>query len=202
MRQLLASARYIMFLPALSNVLAALVLMIYSAKQTLFVILELLSKTLTVGKVPKVTLFKTAISFIEIVDIMLLATVILICGLGLYELFIGGLKLPSWLSIRNLDDLKEKLIKSVIAVIAVQFLVAVVHNDSNLLSYGAAISMVTVALAVFTNLSHSAKKKLQAEDEVYKTEKVIKHVLHRHQDSAEHLQNITSINPQSDRRAS
>lgn len=76
MRQLLASARYIMFLPALSNVLAALVLMIYSAKQTLFIILELLSKTITVGKVPKVTLFKTAISFIEIVDIMLLATVI------------------------------------------------------------------------------------------------------------------------------
>lgn len=202
MRQLLASARYIMFLPALSNVLAALVLMIYSAKQILFVILELLSTTLTVGKVPKETLFKTAISFIEIVDMMLLATVILICGLGLYELFIGGLKLPSWLSIRNLDDLKEKLIKAVIAVIAVQFLVAVVHNDGNLLSYGAAISMVTIALAVFTNLSHSSKKKHQAEDEVYKTEKIVKNVLHRFQDSVEQPQNVTSIHTQSNHRAS
>ncbi|WP_017318147.1 YqhA family protein [Mastigocladopsis repens] len=199
MRQVLSSAKYIMLLPALSNVLAACVLIIYSAIHTLTTIVELLSKSLT-GKIHKAMIFKTAISFIEIVDIMLLATVILISGLGLYELFIGNLKLPNWLLIRNLDDLKEKLIKAVVAVIAVQFLVAVVNNDPNLLSYGTAVSIVIIALTIFTNFSPSKlNKNYQTENYDSKLEKMVEDVKDRFIESLNQPKNITLVPRESPR---
>lgn len=44
-------------------------------------------------------------------------------GLGLYRLFVDPeLPLPAWLKIRDLDDLKNNLVSSVIAVLSVLFL--------------------------------------------------------------------------------
>ena len=58
-----------------------------------------------------------AVTFIEVIDILLLGTVFYITALGLYELFIDDqLPTPAWLHITQLDDLKYKLI-GVIAVI-------------------------------------------------------------------------------------
>ncbi|RAL69003.1 hypothetical protein C1G87_1490 [Dehalococcoides mccartyi] len=62
------------------------------------------------------------IPFIELMDIFLIATVLLIFALGIYELFIGKLSLPEWLIIRNLHDLKVKLSSLVIMVMGIIFL--------------------------------------------------------------------------------
>ncbi|OKH23139.1 YqhA family protein [Chroogloeocystis siderophila] len=89
---------------------------------------------------------------------MLLATVILVICLGLDELFISQLNLPSWLLIGNLGDLQDNLIGTVVAVIFILFLGAVVNNIPNLLPFGASVALVIVALAIFTNWVPNLKK--------------------------------------------
>jgi uncharacterized membrane protein YqhA len=60
--------------------------------------------------------------FIEIFDLFLLGTVMLVMALSLYELFIDAdVKVASWLHIHTFDDLKTNLVSVVIAVMAVTF---------------------------------------------------------------------------------
>jgi len=95
---------------------------------------------------------KTVVSFIEVADIFLLAIVLYIMALGLYELFIDGdLPLPEWLVIRSLEDLKEKLVGVVVVVLAVFFLGRVIESESPLeiLYLGVGIAVVIAALAYF-----------------------------------------------------
>ncbi|WP_143167817.1 hypothetical protein [Chroogloeocystis siderophila] len=63
MRRLLSSSKYIMILPALSNVLVALVLMIYCTIQTLAAFINLLQRSFS-GGLSKTVVFDAAISFL------------------------------------------------------------------------------------------------------------------------------------------
>ena len=99
------------------------------------------------------------LAFIEVVDEYLLATVIYIISAGLYELFIDpNIKMPHWLEINNLDDLKKKLIDVVVVVMAVLFLGQLVTWDGtrDLLGYGVATGLVIAALTFFR--VHKTKK--------------------------------------------
>jgi uncharacterized membrane protein YqhA len=101
-----------------------------------------------------------AITSIEIVDLLLIATVLYLVATGLYELFIERLSLPEWISIRSLSDLKNKLISVVVVVLGVTFLVRVVNWDGseNLLPFGGAIAAVIIALTAFNLVEANAKK--------------------------------------------
>src|SRR5512136_329803 len=57
-------------------------------------------------------------TFIEIIDVFLVATVFYILALGLYELFIAKAPLPGWLRICNLDDLKSDVLGMMIIGLA------------------------------------------------------------------------------------
>ena len=75
--------------------------------------------------------------------------VLYIVALGLYDLFIDDkLPMPSWLVIRDIDDLKEKLIGVVIVLLAVTFLSNVVtwNGNPNIVALGAAIGLVLLGL--------------------------------------------------------
>jgi len=92
------------------------------------------------------------LEFIEIADVFLLATVLYVMALGLYELFVdSGLVLPSWLVIRTLDDLKEKLVGVVVVVMAVLFLGMVISGGEGiaLMYRGIGIASVIVSLGYF-----------------------------------------------------
>lgn len=94
------------------------------------------------------------VGFIEVADIFLLAVVLYIMSVGLYELFIDdNLPLPAWLVIHNLEDLKEKLVGVVIVVLAVFFLGRVIESEHPLdvLYLGGGISAVIASLAYFTS---------------------------------------------------
>jgi uncharacterized membrane protein YqhA len=83
---------------------------------------------------------------------LLLGTVLLVIGYGLYELFVdSGIKVPAWLHIRDLDDLKSKLIGVVVAIIAVIFVGVLVDASraADVLSYGAGAGALVVGLAIF-----------------------------------------------------
>jgi uncharacterized membrane protein YqhA len=95
----------------------------------------------------------TVVAILTAVDTFLLATVLLVIGYGLYELFVDSeVKLPEWLEIRSLDDLKTKLIGVIVAVLAVVFLGALVdRSDANsVMLLGAGVGAVVVGLAAFT----------------------------------------------------
>ncbi len=154
MQRFISASRYLIVIPALGSFVAAAALLLYGAVE----IAHLLGETVAVGVSSKGAK-ALALALIEIVDLFLLGTVFYIIALGLYELFIDDrVPLPAWLSIQNLDDLKNKLTGVVILVMAVLFLGQVVTWDGqrDLLGYGGAIALVIAALTYF--LSQQGKK--------------------------------------------
>jgi len=69
-------------------------------------------------------------------------------------------RLPDWLTIKTLDDLKDKLVAVVIVVLGVLFLGQVVSWDGerDLLGFGASIALVVAALTYFLTAKSYDKK--------------------------------------------
>ena len=90
---------------------------------------------------------------------ILISAALLIIGIGLYALFVGRVeRLPHWLDITSLDDLKDKLISVIVAVLAVNFFTRVVEwQGDNILYLGGAIGIVIASLALFSYV-HTGKK--------------------------------------------
>jgi len=88
------------------------------------------------------------VDLLEVIDTYLLGTVALILGVGIVELFITPLRLPAWLVIDDLGDLKSKVIDGVILVAAVKFLEQLVISKDALdvLYYGLAVAVVSAVL--------------------------------------------------------
>ena len=109
-----------------------------------------------------VPLKESVVTILTAVDTLLLATVLLVIGYGLYELFVDtNVQLPPWLEIRSLDDLKAKLIGVVVAIIAVVFLGELVDasdpNDVMLIGIGS--GAVVIGLAGFTFATRKESKR-------------------------------------------
>lgn len=156
MRRFISASRYLIIVPSIGSFIAATVLIAFGSIE----IAQLIGESVTHGVDGK-GIKVLALHFIEVVDLFLLATVLYIIALGLYELFVDdSLELPSWLEIHNLDDLKNKLTGVVILVMGVLFLGQVVTWDGkrDLLPYGAAIALVIAALTYFLSQQHAKKK--------------------------------------------
>jgi uncharacterized membrane protein YqhA len=103
----------------------------------------------------------TIVDVLTAVDAILLGTVLLVIGYGLYELFIDTqIKVPPWLRIRDLDDLKSKLIGVVVAIIAVVFVGVFVDTNraSDIMSYGLGAGALVAGLAVFAFATQKSPK--------------------------------------------
>jgi uncharacterized membrane protein YqhA len=156
LRPVLRSSRFLVLAAVLGALAAACALFAYGVAETVVVIGDAVSK----GEVSSKGAKALTLAFIEIVDLFLLGTVLLMISLGLYELFIdSNLELPEWLHIRTFDDLKHKLVGVVIVVLAVLFLGFVVSWDGSkdLLPIGAAIAMVIAALSYFLSTVKGGK---------------------------------------------
>lgn len=88
------------------------------------------------------------VRLLDVIDIYLLGTVILIIAIGLVELFITPLDLPDWLEITSLTDLKGKIIDVIQLVAAIKFLekLIVAKEALDVLWYGLAVSAVVLSL--------------------------------------------------------
>jgi uncharacterized membrane protein YqhA len=143
----IAASRYAILIAVACVFAAATALLLYGAILTYGLVAELFGSA--VGSKGAKALILAAI---ELVDLFLLATVMYVIAIGLYELFIDDhVRLPRWLEIHNLDDLKDKLIGVVIVVLGVLFLGQVISWDGqrDLLGFGAAIALVVAALTYF-----------------------------------------------------
>jgi Predicted membrane protein len=153
--RLIGLIRYIIIVAVLATLIAATALILFGTVETYVVIRDVFSKGEFTSKVAKALL----LSFIEITDIFLLATVLYITALGLYELFIDDrAPVPHWLAIHTLDDLKDKLIGVVVVVIGVGFLgqFTTWNGETNLLISGGGAGLIIVALTYF--LTQKGKK--------------------------------------------
>ncbi|MCY7374607.1 MAG: YqhA family protein [Pyrinomonadaceae bacterium] len=96
----------------------------------------------------------------EALDCFLIATALIVIAVGLYELFIGGLEVPDWMLVKNLNELKAKFTFVIIPVMAVKFVQKILQSENPLdLFYdGAAIAFVALALTAFNFVSLKEKE--------------------------------------------
>jgi uncharacterized membrane protein YqhA len=111
------------------------------------------------------TLKESIVNVLTAVDAILLGTVLLVIGYGLYELFIDDeLPVPLWLRVDDLDDLKSKLIGVVVAIIAVVFVGIFVDSDrsDDVISYGVGAGALVAGLAIFAFATKKESKRKAA----------------------------------------
>jgi uncharacterized membrane protein YqhA len=115
----------------------------------------------------------TVTHIVEVVDGYLLATVMLIFALGMYELFVSDIDearesrtSSKILVIETLDDLKSRLAKVILMILIVSLFEHAVKMDMNtpldLLTFGGAIALVGLALYL-THVSESGHEEKPAE---------------------------------------
>lgn len=144
MRKILGYTRYAVVVPAVASMIGALLLMVQGS----IAILAVVFKAVVEGSYLKVTI----VDVLTAVDAILLGTVLLVIGYGLYELFVDDLlEVPDWLQVKNLDDLKSKLIGVVVAIIAVVFVGVFVdaNRAEDVVAYGVGAGALVAGLAIF-----------------------------------------------------
>lgn len=137
--------RAITILPVIATMIASLALMVYGFIDTWHFVQGLFGDHASSRD-------EILLHAIEIVDLFLLATVVQVVSLGLYQLYFKqDLQLPRWLKIETLDDLKSKLVGVVVTVLAVYFLGRALtwEAGADIAYLGIGAALVIVALTWF-----------------------------------------------------
>jgi len=143
MKSILEKSRYLAVIGVISLLFAAVAAFVWGALKTFHVVMLVLE---SLGTDAAIT-----IEFIEIVDIFLIATAILIFTVSLYELFIGDINVPEWMLAHDLYELKTKLSSMIVLVMAVKFLQKLIESKDamELLLTGLATAAVSGVLIAF-----------------------------------------------------
>ncbi len=149
--KILGGSRYIVVIAVVGSLLASVIVTLFAGVQVFRIALEIIltsSQTDDLGK-------RLAVGATELIELFLLGTVLYVIALGLYQLFIDrNIVLPKWLTIHSLDNLKERLLGTVVVMLAVSFLGFVVAWDGsiNILGLGGAVGLVIASLAYILSL--------------------------------------------------
>lgn len=142
--QLVGYTRFMAAVPCFGLLVAAVAMTIATLMSTVTTTVE--------AVVGELTMQDMLVEYIEYADFFLLSIVLYIMSIGLYSLFIDDkVKMPSWLAIHTLDDLKEKLVSVIVVVMGVYFLGRLIHGADamDLLCMGGGIGAVILSLAYF-----------------------------------------------------
>ena len=143
-RKLVGYSRFMAIVPSVGLFISSMALTISTLISTVMVTFE--------AACGRLEMQDMLVDYIEFADFFLLAVVLYIMSVGLYSLFVDdGIDMPSWLRIRNLDDLKEKLVGVIVVVMGVCFLGLLIHGTEpiDLLLTGIGIGAVVLTLAYF-----------------------------------------------------
>lgn len=145
--RLLAGGRYLILLAVFSSFAASIAVLFWGTARMVSNIRELLAHPDLAGEIAS----QQSAHMISLLDAFLLAVVLYIFAVALYELFIGEVKVPEWLVIRNLDDLKMKLVSVIILVMAVTFVEHLVQWEKpvDTLLFGVATALVLSSLILY-----------------------------------------------------
>ncbi len=150
MKAILERSKYLVVIGIVFSLLGAVAVFLWGAIITVDSIVGLLETDL---KDPLAT-----IAFVKVMDIFLVATALLFFAVALYELFIGDLDLPAWLSVKNLDGLKAKLGSVAILIMAITFVERLIkwEKAQDTLFFGLAVAAVSLTLVAFSRFGKEA----------------------------------------------
>ncbi|MFV2056751.1 MAG: YqhA family protein, partial [Thiohalomonadales bacterium] len=162
------NTRFIVLFAVFASVVAAFVMFYMATIDAYFMavhVIEYASPSLSV-EARSALRSDTVTHVVEIVDGYLLATVMLIFALGLYELFIGNIEVAenstaasNVLIINSLDDLKSRLAKVILMILIVRFFEFAIKTEFttalDLLYLAGGIALLGLALY----LSHEKEHK-------------------------------------------
>jgi uncharacterized protein (TIGR00645 family) len=146
----LESARYAIVVPVVVLLLASLGAFVYSIAFMVKAMAHIVDHPFPIGR--------NIGFFVVLVDLLLVGVTLLIAGVGLYELFVspqrgeeGTKLLPGWLVMRDLNDLKARVVSMIVLVSAVSFIDLVVDFQAgkDVLYLGAGVALVIGALTFF-----------------------------------------------------
>lgn len=176
---LLWKSRWAVLLAVVCSITAALIMFYISAVDTYYTF-ELLHNyyELEEFEARKVMRAEAVAMVVKVIDIFLLAIVLMIFGLGLYELYISKIdhayenhdeSAVHMLSVNNLDDLKSRLGKVIMMVLIVKFFeMAIgmqVDGIKDLLTFAGGILLIGGTLFMTETVSRkSGKYKTRASD--------------------------------------
>jgi uncharacterized membrane protein YqhA len=144
--RLLAGSRFIMVLAVVGGFLGALLLLVVVTFELVSEVWEALFIHGELGS------GELKVVLIDSMDTYLVATVLFLISMGLYQLFIDSeIPLPVWLQTRSVDDLEKRLAGMVITVLSVIFLTEAVQwkGGQDILWYGLAIGAVILGISAF-----------------------------------------------------
>lgn len=147
MRRVFATTRYLVLIAVVGLLLAALVVFVFGGITTFTTMIGAFSHAEFNAEGSRAL----SVELIELIDLFLLGTVLLITSAGLYQLFVDPhIVLPEWLSVTNLEQLKFNLLAVVVVMLAILFLGAVASElleGTSVLEYGVAIAAVLAGVA-------------------------------------------------------
>ena len=147
MKNFLENSRYVVYLGIGGTFLASVALFIFGFAGVIVAAWEGINASYPFGYSH---IKELSVILIQTIDTFLLATVLYIIALGLYELFIDdALKLPKWLVVHTLDDLKGRLLGVIVVILPVTFLSKLVEwkQGQDILWLGLAVGIVLLAIA-------------------------------------------------------
>lgn len=160
MRRIVSLTRYAVIVPAVAAMIGAILLMVQGSIAMIVVVYE--------SVLTQMPLKDSIVEVLTAIDAILLGTVLLVIGYGLYELFIDtNIEVPAWLEINDLDDLKSKLIGVVAAIISVVFVGVFVDTDrsEDIAAYGLGAGALLAGLALFSFATKNPEKKNRSASE-------------------------------------
>lgn len=155
-----SASRYLILLAVLGSLFSAVLVLLFGIYDMVRIVLVILQGDVYSEDIGK----KVAVGAIELIELFLLGTVLYVIALGLYQLFIkNDIPLPAWLEIATLDNLKERLLATVLVMLAVSFFGYAVTWDGswNIIAIGISIGIVIFGTAYA--LAHAINDKSPAD---------------------------------------
>jgi uncharacterized protein (TIGR00645 family) len=150
----------LMALPVVVLVLASLAAFVYGADVFVNGVRDVVRHPLPVSD--KVSYF------LVIIDLFLIGSTMLIAAIGLYELFVrqgdprsARSRLPSWLEMRDLNDLKARVVAMAVLVSSTTFVEVMVDeaaSGAEVLEVGAGAALFIGALTAFLRFGSEGRR--------------------------------------------
>jgi uncharacterized membrane protein YqhA len=149
----LSATLYLAVIPVVVLALAALGAFAYGAAVFIHLVGTIVTHPFPVGHKIGLFLLDT--------DLLLIGATLLISAIGFYELFIREIpadspaRMPRWLEMHDLNDLKGRIVAMIVMVLAVSFveLAVDVGGGLEILEAGGGVAVVILALTVFLQMT-------------------------------------------------
>ncbi|MDD7369774.1 MAG: YqhA family protein [Berryella intestinalis] len=146
-------------------------LLIIAVALSLNTLIEAVATTVGAVVLGDESILRLAALYVEYADLFLLSVALYLLSLGLFTLFISdNIPLPKWLTFRDFDDLKERLVAVICVMIGVSFLGKILEDavkGLDLLWLGLSSGVIILTLTLFVKLviNHKGEDSSHREDE-------------------------------------